>query len=179
MARNWRGKIGKMDKERTDLFLAGDSLVRLSVIDEEGRPYVVPLWYHWDGDACWFVIRERAAVGPFMRDRPMIGLVIDEMEVNEPAQGRQFAAPKVFAQGNAELIEEPNVGGEWVEIAKQMAVRYLGENGPEYIVPTLHQPRWLFKMVPDVFKTWEGVGWSKKYWVESEKGPSYEEVHAS
>lgn len=178
MARNWRGEIGAMEPERRDLFLDGDSLVRVGAIDDEGRPYVLPLWYHWDGEAFWFVIRERAAIARFMRDRPSIGLVIDEMEVNDPEHGRQFAAPKVFAQGEAMLIEEPNLGGQWVEIAKKMAVRYLGEHGPDYIVPTLQQPRWLFKMVPEVLKTWEGVGWSKKYWVESEDSPTYAEVHS-
>ena len=71
------------------------------------------------------------------------------------------------------------MGGEWVGVAEQMATRYLGPNGPDYIVPTLHQPRWLIKVVPDTVKTWEGVGWSKKYWVESEDGPSYQQVHAS
>ncbi len=179
MAKNWRGKIGGMEPERRDLFLEGDSLVRVAAIDDDGRPYVLPLWYHWDGEAFWFVIREKAAIARYMKARPSVGLVIDEMEVNEPEHGRQFAAPKVFAQGDAELIEEPNVGGQWVEIAEKMALRYLGEHGPDYIVPTLQQPRWLFKMVPDVLKTWEGVGWSKKYWVETEKGPSYEEVHSN
>jgi hypothetical protein len=177
MAEEWRGKIGSMEPERRDLYLAGDSLVRLSVIDDEGRPYVVPLWYHWDGESFWFVIRERSAIARFMKERPGVGLVIDEMEVVDPEHGRYFAAPKVFAQGDVELIEEPNVGGQWVDIARQMAVRYLGENGPSYIVPTLEQPRWLFRLTPTVMKTWEGVGWAKKYWVETDKGPSYGEVH--
>lgn len=179
MAEEWRGKIGGMEDDRRDLYLAGDSLVRVAAIDDKGRPYVLPLWYHWDGDAFWFVIRERAAIARYMKARPAIGLVIDDMEVDDPDHGRHFAAPKVFAQGDAELIEEPNVGGQWVAMAEKMAIRYLGENGPSYIVPTLQQPRWLFKMVPDVMKTWEGVGWSKKYWVESKEGPTYSEVHGS
>ena len=58
-----------------------------------------------------------------------------------------------------------------------MAIRYLGPNGPEYISASIEQPRWLFKLTPTVLKTWEGVGWAKRYWVDSEKGQSYDEVH--
>jgi hypothetical protein len=166
-----------MDKERTDLYLSGDALVRVAVLDDDGRPYVVPLWYSWDGEAFWFVIRERAAVGRYMRDNVEVGLSIDEGSVDDPDRGRHFQMPKVFAQGKAEVIEEPNVGGKWVQIAEEMAVRYLGPNGPSYIVPTLQQPRWLIKMVPDNMKTWEGTGWARKYWVDSKEGPSYEDVH--
>ena len=84
----------------------------------------------------------------------------------------------MLADGRAELVEEPNIGGQWVEVANRMSVRYLGENGPQYLVPTLQQPRWLFRIVPENVKTWQGVGWARHYWVEDTGGPSYEEAHA-
>lgn len=177
MAEDWRGNIGGMTEERMNLYLAGGTNARVAVIDEEGRPYVNPLWYHWDGDAFWFVIRERSAIARHMAARPEVGLVIDDTSVDDPEHGRRFEMPKVFCQGRAEVVEEPNVGGAWVQVAEQMARRYLGPNGPSYIVPTLHQPRWLIKVVPHTIKTWEGVGWARKYWVESADAPSYEEVH--
>ena len=178
MAEDWRGKIGSMTEERMNLYLSGDTNARVAVLDDEGRPHVVPLWYHWDGESFWFVIRERSKVARHMRDNKEVGIVIDDTSVEDEENGRHFEMPKVFAQGRAEVVEEPNVGGEWVGIAEQMAVRYLGPNGPSYIVPTLEQPRWLIKVTPDNLKTWEGVGWAKKYWVEDTKGPTYEEVHA-
>ncbi|MEA2524682.1 MAG: hypothetical protein QOF73_1909, partial [Thermomicrobiales bacterium] len=70
---------------------------------------------------------------------------------------------KVALQGTAEMIEEPNVGGQWVEIAKLMATRYLGDHGPDYIVPTLDKPRWLFKITPTALVTWQGVDWHSRY----------------
>lgn len=178
MAEGWRGHIGGMDEDRMNLFLAGDVIARLAVLDDDGRPYVNPVWYHWDGDAFWFVIRERSAIGRYMAARPGVGLVIDTVSMDPPDAAR-FDMPKVVAQGNAEVVEEPNVGGQWVGTAQKMAVRYLGPKGPEYITGTLQQPRWLFKVVPDSIKTWEGVGWAKRYWVESEEGPTYDEVHSA
>jgi hypothetical protein len=60
-------------------------------------------------------------------------------------------------------VERPNVGGRWVEIAKQMSYRYLGEHGPDYLVPTLNEPRWLFFVRPLKITTWQGVDWHRRY----------------
>jgi hypothetical protein len=85
---------------------------------------------------------------------------------------------KVIADGVAEVVEEANVGGQWVEVATRMTYRYLGENGPSYLEPTLNQPRWLLKITPTKMRTWQGVGWARSYWVEGTGGPSYEEAFA-
>lgn len=177
MAENWRGKIGAMSKDRMDLYLSGNSNVRIAAIDDSGLPHIVPAWYHWDGESFFFVLRERAEIAKLLSRRPEVGIVIDEGSVADEVNNRFFEMPKVWAQGRAEVIEQPNTGGKWVEYARAMALRYLGPNGPEYITASLGQPRWLFKLTPTVLKTWEGVGWAKKYWVDSGKGPSYEEAH--
>ena len=180
MSEDWRGRIGGMDEDRMNLYLSGKTLARVAMIDDDGRPYVMPPWYHWDGDAFWFVIRERSAIARFMRGRPDVGIVIDDMgRVDDSENNRHCEAPKVFAQGTAEVVEEPNVGGQWVAIAEEMAKRYLGPNGSSYITPTVEQLRWLIKVTPDNVRTWEGLGWAKKYWVEKDAGTSYEDAHAS
>ena len=84
---------------------------------------------------------------------------------------------KVLCEGTAELVEENVVEGRWVEIANNMAVRYLGPDGPTYLAPTMNQPRWLFRLNPTVFRTWQGVGWAKSYWVNNTGGPSWQEAH--
>ena len=68
---------------------------------------------------------------------------------------------KVQTQGEAQVIEEPNVGGRWVEIANEMSLRYLGENGPKYLVPTLNEPRWLFFVKPRTLSSWQGTDWAR------------------
>jgi hypothetical protein len=70
---------------------------------------------------------------------------------------------KVIAQGEAELVEKPNIGGRWVEIAERMSLRYLGENGPKYLEPTLDKKRWLFRVAPVRLWTWQGVDWARRY----------------
>jgi len=84
---------------------------------------------------------------------------------------------KIICEGVAELVEENVVEGKWVGIAEKMAVRYLGPDGPTYLVPTLNQPRWLFRLRPTKLRSWQGVGWAKSYWVNSTGGPSWEAAH--
>ncbi|MCO5221291.1 MAG: pyridoxamine 5'-phosphate oxidase family protein [Thermomicrobiales bacterium] len=41
----WRGKVGKLSDEEMNEFLSTDVLCRLGVLDDEGWPYVVPVWF--------------------------------------------------------------------------------------------------------------------------------------
>ena len=48
-------------------------------------------------------------------------------------------------------------------VAERMSVRYLGENGPKYLVPTLDKPRWLIRLDPVKVQTWQGNDWADRY----------------
>jgi len=149
----WRGKVGKMSQEEMEDFLGGGHLCRLGCLDAEGWPYVVPVWFQYADGGFYIVPRERSVWAEHLKRDPRVYLAIDE-----PGSLR-----KVMVKGEAELIEEPNVGGKWVEIARQMSYRYLGEHGPDYLVPTLNEPRWLFFVHPRKITTWQGVDWAQRY----------------
>jgi general stress protein 26 len=155
-SQDWRGKIGTMSREDlADLFAKGN-ICRLATLDERGWPYVVPCWFEYDeaDGGFWFVPRKMSAWAAHIQADPRVSFTIDE----DDARNRRFVA-----QGRGTIVEEPNVGGAWVSIAERMALRYLGPHGPEYLVPTLNQPRWLIKVMPERVKTWQGVDWAKKY----------------
>ncbi len=149
----WRGKVGKMSQDEMEAFLAEGVIARLGCLDDEGWPYVVPTWFQYADGGFYIIPRERSVWAKFMQRDPRVFLTIDVSE----------GLRKVLAKGEAELLEEPNVGGRWVEIANQMSYRYLGEHGPDYLVPTLNEPRWLFFVRPLDIKTWQGVDWAKRY----------------
>ena len=150
----WRGKVGKMSAEEMAAFLGEGVLGRLGCLDEEGWPYVVPTWFQHSEEGFYLIPRERSAWARYLERDDRVSLAIDEP-----------TAPyrKVLVKGRAELIEAPNVGGRWVALAKQMSYRYLGEHGPDYLVPTLSEPRWLFLVRPVKVTTWQGVDWAKRY----------------
>lgn len=149
----WRGKVGGMTPEEMEEFLSTNVLCRLSCLAEDGWPYVVPVWFQYKDGGYYVIARERSDWARMLRRDPRVFLAIDE-----PDHLR-----KVLVKGEADLIEEPNVGGKWVEIAREMSYRYLGEHGPDYLVPTLTEPRWLFFIRPLTTKTWQGVDWAKRY----------------
>lgn len=152
----WRGKVGVMDEAEIDAFLRLGTIARLAVLDERGWPYVQPVWFHWDPAerVYWVIARKKSQWAEHMKRDGRVALSID---------GSEPPYPKVTAQGMAEIVEEPNVGGKWVDIANEMAVRYLGEHGPDYLVPTLDKPRWLIKIVPTEMSSWQGVDWHSRY----------------
>ena len=151
---SWRGKVGKMDAEDMARFLHEPNVGRLGCLDPEGWPYVVPTWYQSADGGFWIIPRQKSIWAEYLAKDGRVSLSIDEA-----------AAPyrKVVVKGIAELVERPNVGARWVEIANEMSLRYLGENGPKYLVPTLNEPRWLFFLRPEKVTTWQGVDWAKKY----------------
>jgi hypothetical protein len=141
----WRGKIGRLSQADMEEFLSGDVLCRLSCLDTERWPYTVPIWFAYRDDRFYIIPRERSVWARYVQRDPRVFLCIDE-------QGRQR---RVLVRGEAHVIEEPNVGGEWVEIAKEMSYRYLGEHGPDCMVPTLNEPRWLILGKPQKITTWQ------------------------
>jgi len=150
---SWRGKVGKMSEPEMEAFLAEDVLCRVACVDDTGWPYVVPIWFQYADGGYYLVARERSDWARFMQNNKRVHLVIDET-------GSQR---KVQVKGEAEILETPNVGGKWVAIAEEMSKRYLGPNGPTYLVPTLTEPRWLIFVKPIETKTWQGVDWAQKY----------------
>ena len=104
-----------------------------------GAPYVVPCWFEWTGREFYIVPRRKSAWARYIQRDGRVCLSIDE-------DGPPYR--KVMVEGMGEIAEEPNVGGQWVEIARRMSLRYLGEHGPDYLEPTLNQPRWLIRVTP-------------------------------
>ncbi len=150
---SWRGKVGRLDDQEITEFLELPLIARLACLDDDGWPYVVPCWHEWDGASFWVVPRQRSAWARYLEREPRCAITVDE-------DGRQR---KVVAQCRAHLVERPNLGGAWVSVAERMSLRYLGENGPRYLEPTMDKPRWLFRLEPTKVQTWQGQDWAGRY----------------
>ena len=150
----WRGKIGQMSDAEIAAYFADKPVCKLGCLDEEGWPYVVPCWFEYADGGYYIIPRERSAWARYVQRDSRVFLCIDEAD---PPQRR------VLVKGTATIVEEPNVGGKWVEIARRMALRYFGEHGPDYLVPTLGEPRWLIFVSPLKTSSWQGVDWHKRY----------------
>src|ERR671921_151502 len=121
----WRGKVGKLSEEELDTFLAGGNVARLGCLDASGWPYVVPTWYQWADGGFYIIPRARSAWAKYMADDGRVSISIDSPDP---------PYVKVQAQGEAQVVEEPNVGGRWVEIANEMSLDMISR-GVEIIDP--------------------------------------------
>jgi len=151
---SWRGKVGRMSDEERDAFLAGNPICKLGCHDDEGWPYVVPVWFEYADGGYYIIPRERSVWARHVQRDERVFLCIDEVGVPQR---------RVLVKGAARVVEEPNLGGRWVEIARRMSTRYLGEHGPDYLEPTLTEPRWLIFVSPQKTTTWQGVDWHERY----------------
>jgi nitroimidazol reductase NimA-like FMN-containing flavoprotein (pyridoxamine 5'-phosphate oxidase superfamily) len=143
-----------MSAEERAALLARGVISRLGCLDDDGYPYVVPVWFEYADGGFYIIPRERSAWAHFLQRDGRVSLCIE-------APGDSGA--RVLVKGVAELVETPNVGGRWVAIAHDMAVRYMGtESGPRYFATTLAEPRWLFFVRPQRLTDWVG-GWAGKY----------------
>ena len=141
-----------MNQTELAAFLNTDALCRLACLDEDGHPYVVPCWFQYADDGFYIIPRARSAWATYMQNDGRVSLCIDT-----------DAGARVLVKGTAEVVEEPNVGGRWVEIAREMAFRYSGEAGLTYLDASLNEPRWLFFVRPAQITSWHGGGWAEKY----------------
>jgi nitroimidazol reductase NimA-like FMN-containing flavoprotein (pyridoxamine 5'-phosphate oxidase superfamily) len=141
-----------MSDEEIAAFLSGPAICRLGCLDEEGWPYVVPVWMHYADGGFYVVPRERSIWAGHLQRDGRVSLCLDERDQHR----------RVLVKGRAELREAPNVGGRWVPILREMAERYWGERGVEYHTKSLAEPRWLFFIQPVTMTSWYGT-WADRY----------------
>ena len=166
---NWRGKVRGLTDEEVDEFLAQGINMYLACLTPDGSPYITVCWHEWRDGYFWVIPRQHSRWAEYLSKDPRVSFVVEKPQT----------VGKVLGRGRAELVEQPNIGGEWVPIATRMSIRYFGEHGPTYLESTIKQPRWLFRIKPEKLETWQGIGWAKRYWVQETGGPSYEEAHAT
>ena len=151
----WMGEAGRLTKKEIKAFLAGPIVARIATVKPDGSPYVVPVWQYYDGKAIYIIPRMRSVFVQHIKAEPRICIscALD----NAPST-------RVILEGKAKIVEGPTImKGRTLRIARQMAKRYLGERGPEYLEPTRDRPRYLIRMEPEKVTSWKGVEWAPKY----------------
>jgi PPOX class probable F420-dependent enzyme len=78
--------------------LRDDPVVWLSSVQADGRPHVVPVWFHWDGDRILAFSKPRARKVDNLRDQPSVMLAVG-------TPGPEFEVELIEA--TAELPDEP------------------------------------------------------------------------
>ena len=125
-------------------------LMKLATLTSESWPYVVPVWYDYNGESFTVAGRSRARWVANIRVNHRVSVCIDTYE-----------APytRVLMQAGAEIIDPA-----WMPVSPDRAIRYIGEEaGRAYFEQTRKQPRALVRIVPEETTTWTGGGWHPRY----------------
>ena len=126
---------GRLSKPEIDEFLAGPIIARIATVKADGAPHVAPVWQQWDGQVMWVIPRSRSSWFENLKDEPRVCISCAD-DIN-PEHAR------VTIEGVAEVVEGPiGLVGRVKEIADEMAVRYMGPNGPSYAAKTADQSQY-------------------------------------
>jgi hypothetical protein len=153
-------KTGKLTAAELEEFLKQPWNARLASVTLEGRPYVTPVWYAYDSAQEIFtvVVRERATYVEHLRHNPAVCLQIaDDLHLEHTrvlVEGLARIQPPVAPADDARLGD----------IVNDMALRYMGPDGPRYASKTFDRPRILVTITPEKVQSWTGGEWAERYW---------------
>ena len=138
-----------------DALLAGPIIARIATVTPSGTPYLAPVWQTWDGQTMTVIPRAKARFIDHLRQNPAVALsCADDVD---PEHAR------ILIEGRADIVEGPTLmQGETLEIAREMAQRYGGPSGVEYLEGTLDKPRYRVRIIPRAITTWRGQ-WHPRY----------------
>lgn len=148
-------KSGKLTSQEINELLAQPIIARIATVKPDGAPHVAPVWQQWDGEAMWVIPRSRSSWFENLRQEPRVCVSCADDNDSEHA--------RVTIEGIAEIVEGPvGLVGRVKEIADEMAVRYMGPDGPMYAAKTADRLRYLIKVTPTKITSWRGE-WHPRY----------------
>ena len=147
---------GQMTLEEINEFLSTPVIARLATIQPGGAPYIAPVWQQWDGETMYIVGRAGSQFVEHVLLEPRVSVSCAD-DVN-PEHAR------VLIEGTAEILEGPApMAGKMLQVAEEMAVRYMGPDGPMYVRKKVDRPRCLIAIKPDSIVSWSGGDWHPRY----------------
>lgn len=125
--------------------LRDDPVVWLSSVQDDGRPHLVPVWFHWDGERIVAFSKPHARKVDNLRNRPTVMLAIGtpgpefDVELIEataelPREPASRLMPEGFGRKYRELLRRAGITAQrFAEIYSQPIVlrptRFLGYGG--------------------------------------------------
>jgi PPOX class probable F420-dependent enzyme len=88
---DWRARVSER--------LASDLILWFGSVRPDGRPHLVPVWFHWDGEAVVLFTKAGSQKVTNVRANPRVTLAVDNTD-----GGRDVA----IVEGEAELLAEPS-----------------------------------------------------------------------
>ncbi len=153
-------RIGPLTQTETDAFLCQPWNARIGTLTPDHTPQIAAVWYEYDpSERVFYVIaRARSEYARNIMQNPAVTLhIADDIHLEHT---------RVVVEGHAEILAgpvSPNDDPVLKQRVNALAVKYMGEKGPQYGERTMPRPRYLIKITPRRWQTWTGQEWGAKY----------------
>ncbi|HSK93016.1 MAG TPA: pyridoxamine 5'-phosphate oxidase family protein [Candidatus Angelobacter sp.] len=137
--------MGDPARRSAEACLREDAVVWLSSVRDDGRPHVVPVWFHWDGERIVAFSKPSARKVQNLRDQPRVmlavgspgpdfGVELIEATAELPDAPAGQLMPEAFARKYRDLLRRAGLTAErFAEVYSQPIVlrptRFLGYGG--------------------------------------------------
>lgn len=106
----------QLTAEQRAFLLKGTRTGKLATVRKDGRPHVVPIWFHLDGDTLVFMTGEKRVKAANMRRDPRVSICVDDE--TPPYAYIQVEGTASFSDDSDELLK-------WATL---IGGRYMGED---------------------------------------------------
>jgi len=122
-----QGDLRLLESDVAQRLLASTLPARLAYEGHDGKPRVVPIWFHWTGQELVMASLPGASKVAALRARPDVAVTIDTDE---------FPAEVLLLRGQAHVTDVDGVVPEYAEAAR----RYLGEGPADDFLAQIDRP---------------------------------------
>jgi hypothetical protein len=140
-----------LTREQLQTFLTtGRHILKLATLAPDGWPYIVPVWYAYNGEVFEILARPKNRWVAYVQTDARVSLCVDTTD-----------APytRVLVKGLARIVNP-----QWIGPWRDMAIRYLGADaGQKYYEETKAIPRVQIHVTPQEIISWGGGGWHPRY----------------
>ena len=112
---------------------------------------VYAVWYDWDGSSLLVIGKERTSYIRNMRRDPRCGVLVENTAL---------PYKRVSVLGEVEFLPEDF---DWQTPAREMVIRYIGEEGLSYAEATFDFPRVSIRIWPRRTTSWDGGGFDRTF----------------
>ena len=145
-----QGDLGLLESEVAQRLLASTIPARLGYTGTDGKPRVVPIWFHWTGDEVVMASMGGASKAAALRAEPHAAITIDT---------ERFPNEVLLVRGQATVTDVDGIVPEYAQAAR----RYLGAEGAAQLLGQLDRPETRMHRI-GVRPAWAGVLDFQKRW---------------
>ena len=129
--------LSQLDDPVAQLLLTSTAPARFAYTWSDGTPRVVPIWFHWNGDAVVLGTPLKAPKLKVLSSRPQVAVTIDTIE---------YPYRVLSIRGHAEVDMLDDVAPEYAAAAE----RYMGEEqGKAWVAPLRGQQMARIRVIPE------------------------------